>query len=70
VDSQVAYPQAGSFVRYLLDTQGGIGPLRQLFTGATSTDPPASVRARFELIYSRSLAAIEGDWHTFLEDWR
>jgi hypothetical protein len=34
-------PVAGSFVRYLLDVQGGIGLVRQLFAGSTQTDPGA-----------------------------
>jgi hypothetical protein len=67
VDSQVAYPVAGSFVRYLLDVQGGIAPVRQLFTGSTQADPPALVRSKFEASYGRSLDALETDWLAFLE---
>jgi hypothetical protein len=67
LDSQVSYPQSGSFVRYLLDLHGGIAPLRQLFTGATQTDPPALVGARFEAAYGRTLETIETDWHAFLD---
>lgn len=67
VDSQVSYPVAGSFVRYLLDTHGGMAPVRQLFTGSTQTDPPALVRAKVQAAYGRTLDALEGDWLAFLE---
>jgi len=67
VDSQVSYPVAGSFVRFLLDAQGGMAPLRHLFAGSTQTDPPALVRSKFEAAYRRTLDAVEADWLAFLE---
>jgi hypothetical protein len=67
IDSQVSYPEAGSFVRYLLDTHGGIAPLWQLFNGSTQTDSPTLVRSKFEAAYGRSLDALEADWHAFLD---
>jgi hypothetical protein len=67
VDSQVSYPVAGSFVRYLLDVQGGIGLVRQLFAGSTQTDPPALVRSKVEAAYGRTPDALEADWLAFLD---
>ena len=58
---------AGSFVRYLLDVQGGIGLVRQLFAGSTQTDPPALVRSKVEAAYGRTLDALEADWLAFLD---
>ena len=67
LDSQVSYPVAGSFVRYLWDVRGGIEPVRKLFTGSTQADPPALVRSKFEAAYGRSLEALETEWHAFLD---
>lgn len=67
LDSQVSYPMAGSFVRFLLDAHGGIGPIRQLFAGSTQTDAPTLVRSKFEAAYGRTLEALEADWHAFLD---
>jgi hypothetical protein len=69
VDNQVNYPEAGSFVRFLIDTQGGIAPIRALFAGSTQTDPPAVVRAKFEAAYGRTLDAVEAEWLGFLAKW-
>jgi len=54
-------------VRFLLDAQGGMAPLRHLFAGSTQTDPPALVRSKFEAAYRRTLDAVEADWLAFLE---
>jgi hypothetical protein len=70
IDSQVSYPQAGSFVRYLLDVHGGIAPLRQLFSGSTQTDAPALVRSKFEAAYGRPIEVLETEWHAFLDAWQ
>jgi hypothetical protein len=67
VNSQVAYPAAGSFVRFLLDTRGGIVPLKALFALSTQTDAPDLVRRNFEEIYRRSLDAVEIEWIAFLD---
>ena len=70
IDSQVSYPQAGSFVRYLLDVHGGMAPLRQLFSGSTQTDAPALVRSKFEAAYGRPIEALETEWRAFLDAWQ
>jgi hypothetical protein len=67
LDSQVSYPMAGSFVRYLWDVHGGVAPIRALFAGSAQTDPPEVVRARFQAAYGRPLDALESHWHAFLE---
>lgn len=67
VNSQVSYPAAGSFVRFLLDTRGGIVPLKALFALSTQTDPPDLVRRHFEGSYGRSLDELEVEWLAFLD---
>ena len=69
LDSQVSYPLAGSFVRYLLDVHGGIAPLRRLFSGSTQADAPALVRSKFEAAYGRTIEVLEREWHAFLDAW-
>lgn len=66
VDSQVAYPEAGSFVRYLLDVHGGFGPLREILSRSTQADAPDVARRHLEAVYGRSLDALEAEWLAML----
>jgi hypothetical protein len=66
-DSQMSYPAAGSFVRYLLDSHGGIEPIRDLFARSRHDDPAEASRLNFEAVYLQPLQAIEAEWHLFLE---
>lgn len=67
VDSQVSYPAAGSFVRYLLDAQGGIGPITEMFARSTHEDGAAVTRRNFEAAYGRPIEDVESAWHGFLD---
>lgn len=67
LDTQVAYPTAGSFVRYLIDAQGGIGPIRTLLAQSTHADPASVTRAHVEAAWGRSLDALEAAWLAFLD---
>jgi len=62
----VTYPESGSFVRFLIDTQG-LAAMRRLY-GAMSNDAPvAAVRAAFQSVYGFSLDDAETRWLTFLD---
>jgi hypothetical protein len=60
-DADVTYPQAGSFVRYLLDTYGL--DFWKHHCGKGGPDETASsLRAHFESVYGRSVDGVEADW--------
>ena len=67
VDSQVSYPEAGSFVRFLLDSQGGVQRIRELFGRSTLQDAPEVTRRNIESVYGKTLEALETDWHALLD---
>jgi hypothetical protein len=60
-DSDVTYPEAGSFVRYLLDTYG-LDRWKQLYGKGEPNEIASSLRAHFESVYGRSVDAVEADW--------
>ena len=67
VDSQVSYPEAGSFVRYLLDAHGGVPPMKALFSRSTTHDPPDTTRRNIEAVYGKTLDVLETGWHALLD---
>jgi hypothetical protein len=64
-DSQVMYPVAGSFVRYLIDTYG-LQRFKALLTGAMFTDAPSTTQSRFLAAYGKSLQATWDEWRAWL----
>jgi hypothetical protein len=67
IDSQVAYPEAGSFVRFLLDAHGGIGAFRRLLSVSTQQDAPEVTRRNFEAAYGVPLETMEAEWLAMLD---
>ncbi len=67
IDSQVSYPEAGSFVRFLLDTQGGVPRIKALFIRSTQQDAPEVTRQSIEAVYGKPLEALEADWLAMLD---
>jgi len=67
IDSQVSYPEAGSFVRFLLDAHGGIGPFRLLLGLSTQQDAPEVTRRNIETAYGVPLEALETEWLAMLD---
>ena len=66
-DDNITYPQAGSFVRFLIDTQG-IAPMRHLYSSMSNDAPLASVRDAFQQVYGFSLDDAEARWLRFLDE--
>ncbi len=66
VDSNITYPSAGSFVRYLID-RDGLVKMQDMFRGATHLEPKATTLGRFQQIYGESLTQAEQEWRTFLQ---
>ncbi len=66
-DSLTAYVEAGSFVKYLIDTYGP-DKMRSIFTlpryGSTQ-----EIEAAFQEIYGQSLSEMESEWRAFLRAW-
>jgi hypothetical protein len=60
-DTNITYPCAGSFVRYLID-RFGLGPLKTYFASATFEDPASVTEARFQAAYGRTIATLWEDW--------
>jgi hypothetical protein len=65
-DPNVTYPEAGSFVRYVLSTCGLDGVKRLFGTGAVN-DSADSVMAQFEAACHRPLLAAEQAWLAALD---
>jgi hypothetical protein len=65
-DSSVTYPEAGSFVRFLID-QRGLDPIKRLFASVTADSGADTVRRQVETIYGTSLEELEREWLAFLD---
>jgi hypothetical protein len=63
-DPEVAYPQAGSFIRWLIDSHG-LPRLRVLFD--TAPQDASSLRATFAVAYGFTLEDAEQEWLLMLE---
>ena len=65
-DPNTSYPEAGSFMRFILDTCGLAGVTRFYATGAVQ-DSAASVASQFEAACGRSIGSTEQAWLVKLE---
>lgn len=66
-DYIITYPEAGSFVRYLLDTYG-ITNLKAIFTSVSRYDSKEVIKDKFLSIYGISVAEVEAEWLIFLDN--
>jgi hypothetical protein len=65
-DSNVTYPESGSFMRWLID-EHGLDRVRALYARLGGpNDSAANVRAAFAAVYGRSLDDLEQEWIAFL----
>lgn len=64
-DFTIAYPEAGSFVGYLIDTYG-IEQLKNFFASSSYYDSVAEIKTKFQSIYGISINDVEQDWLNFL----
>jgi hypothetical protein len=62
----VTYPESGSFVRFLIDTEG-VGAMRRLYGAMATTASLATVRNAFMGVYGYSLDEAESRWLRFLD---
>jgi hypothetical protein len=67
-NSITAYIEAGSFVKYLIDTYGP-DKMRSLFTLPRFSDLQ-EIDVAFQGIYGQSISEMESEWWTFLRAWR
>jgi hypothetical protein len=67
-DSPIVYIEAGSFVKYLMDTYGP-DKMRSLFTLPRYSDS-REIEAAFQGIYEQSISEMESEWWAFLRAWR
>jgi len=67
-DNTTVYIEAGSFVKYLMDTYGP-GKMRSLFTVPRYGDLQ-EIKTAFQEIYGQSLSEAESEWWAFLRAWR
>jgi hypothetical protein len=65
-DSQMTYPVAGSFVRYLID-QRGIERFKQFAARSGNTDSQRTIETDFQTVYGEPLATWWSRWRTFLQ---
>jgi hypothetical protein len=64
-DANVTYPQAGSFVKFVLDTCGLDG-VKRVFQSTGQQADAAAVRQQFQAACGQSLDAAEQAWLTML----
>jgi hypothetical protein len=65
-DANVAYPESGSFMRWLID-EYGLDRVRALYARAAGpNEAAASVRAAFAAVYGQSLDELERAWLAFV----
>ena len=64
-DSNLMYPVAGSFVRYLIDVYG-LARMKSFLTGASFDDAATRTTTRFQAAYGKSLDAAWAEWRTWL----
>ena len=67
-DSPTVYIEAGSFVKYLMDTYGP-DKMRSLFTVPRYSDS-REIEIAFKALYGRSISEMEDEWRAFLRAWR
>lgn len=67
-DSPTVYAEAGSFVKYLIDTFGP-GKMQSLFALPRHSDPQ-EIETAFQETYGQSVSETEKEWWTFLRAWR
>lgn len=60
-DTNMMYPCAGSFVRYLIDTRG-LAPLKAYFAAATFEDAASVTESHFLAAYGRPVDALWEEW--------
>jgi len=65
LDDATSYPQAGSFVAYLIETHG-IGAVASLFAAGTRDDSKGRILSDFQRSFGVSLEQAERDWRGFL----
>jgi hypothetical protein len=64
-DSVLAYREAGSFMRFLLDTYG-VDRVLQFFRMSTTDDPLPAIDAHLVQAVGRSLEQLEAEWLRYL----
>jgi len=62
----VTYPESGSFVRFLIDTEG-VAQMRRLYGAMPNGASLAGVRSAFAQVYGYSLDEAEARWLRFLD---
>ncbi len=65
LDAEITYPQSGSFMRWLIDTQG-LAKVKALFGRVAYTAPPATSRAAFLDVFGMTLEEAEERWLGFI----
>ena len=66
-DSTSSYREAGSFLRYLLDTHG-IAPLADFMRRSTRDDSRDVIKSHFSEAFALPLSESESRWHVFLQN--
>jgi hypothetical protein len=64
-DPNVTYPEAGSFVRFLVD-RWGLAPMRQIYAALRANDAADVIERAVTDAYGRSLSELEAEWLAFL----
>lgn len=65
-DPEITYPLAGSFVRYLIDTDG-LDRVVEFISRSGSDDRADATRANFQAAFGQEVEEAWGRWLTFLE---
>ncbi|MGH7468730.1 MAG: hypothetical protein ACRENP_12300 [Longimicrobiales bacterium] len=64
-DTNVTYPMAGSFVRYLIDTHG-LATFKVFLRNSRFDAAPTQTESAFQTAYGRSISAVWTEWRSWL----
>ena len=64
-DTNLTYPVAGSFVRYLIDMYG-VARMKTLLTGATFNDAATRTQSRYLATYGITVDSAWAEWRRWL----
>ena len=66
IDPNLSYPEAGSFVRFLIDTHG-LDAIKRLYAASQPSDSAERIAATFTSVYGVSLTDAERAWWMMLD---
>jgi hypothetical protein len=64
-DDNTSYPEAGSFVEFLIE-QYGMARVKSFFASSTRDDPRSTIATKFQQAFGVSITDADAAWRAFL----